>query len=132
MLGLLAILVAGVIDNSPATPAPQAKRPASRFVGHPHWVRQATIQDFFRAYPKIALRKKELGFVEIVCIAKPDGRLRDCVVASEAPKGMGFGKASLRMAPYYRLAKTTDAGEPVGGQPFTIPMRWRPYAPSSW
>ncbi|WP_122467237.1 energy transducer TonB [Brevundimonas lutea] len=61
-------------------------------------------------YPEPALRAGAAqGAVTLSCLAMPDGRLRDCVVESEFPPGVGFGAESLRAARRARVATSPDA-----------------------
>ena len=44
------------------------------------------------------------GEVRLRCGADADGRLHDCTVITESPRGRGFAEAALKLAPLYRLA----------------------------
>jgi hypothetical protein len=48
-------------------------------------------------YPARALRLKKTGKVVLSCVAEQGGRLQDCRVRFEYPKGLGFGDAALKM-----------------------------------
>ena len=48
-------------------------------------------------YPARALRTKKTGKVLLNCFMEQDGRLQDCRVRFEYPKGWGFGDAALKM-----------------------------------
>jgi hypothetical protein len=57
------------------------------------------------------------------CAIKEDGFLTDCTVVSEDPSGMGFGKATLELAPLlqYDLRKFP----PPPGRMVNIPVLFR-------
>ena len=49
------------------------------------------------------------GFAVVTCLARPDGRITDCVVETEFPADGGFGAAALRGARRGRL-ENMDGG----------------------
>ena len=49
-------------------------------------------------WPDRALRAGEAGSATIQCVALASGKLADCDLVQENPKGFGFGQAALRMA----------------------------------
>lgn len=64
------------------------------------WVSQAAPE-----YPEAAvLRDIPLATVRVACIVPPDGRLDECRILSEAPDGLGFGRAALVAARNSRVA----------------------------
>jgi TonB family protein len=56
------------------------------------------------------------GTVELECTVQPDGRVSDCIVRSETPRGMGFGAAALNAARRARLSPQNRAGVATGGK----------------
>lgn len=49
-------------------------------------------------WPDMALRAGEAGSATVQCVALASGKLTDCEVVQESPRGFGFGQAALRMA----------------------------------
>ena len=68
------------------------------------WVEKPTQADLARLAPPEALRTGVSGQVSLNCSVTTVGKLKACIVASESPRGMGFGDAALRAAPLFRLA----------------------------
>jgi hypothetical protein len=46
------------------------------------------------------------------------------VIKHEDPRGLGFGKATLQMAPLFRMKPKTVGGKPVAGAMVTIPVKF--------
>ena len=65
------------------------------------------------------------GRVVIRCIVNRHGGLDDCVVSEETPPGRGFGEASLRLVPRFRLNPETAEGASVEGATISIPITWQ-------
>ena len=61
------------------------------------WVGPAQSAKEASFYPARALRMKKTGKVLLNCFLEQDGRLNDCRVRFEYPKGLGFGDAALKM-----------------------------------
>jgi hypothetical protein len=64
------------------------------------------------------------GEAVISCHIQADGRMRDCAVAREAPLGLGFGEASLRLMPLFRVDMSKGPGLVAEGKMISIPIRW--------
>lgn len=60
--------------------------------------------DFRRLFPAHAERSNAQGMTVLCCVVREDRRL-NCAVAFEAPRGEGFGAASLTIAEHYRLSQ---------------------------
>jgi len=58
------------------------------------------------------------------CVVSAVGEVGDCKVGEEAPLGLGFGAAALRMAPLFRMKPQTIDGAPVGGSAVNIPFNF--------
>jgi hypothetical protein len=56
------------------------------------------------AYPASAIAADVSGEVEVRCVAKVTGELRDCAVAQETPTGYGFATAALSLASQMSVA----------------------------
>ncbi len=79
-------------------------------------------------YPEAAMRQEVTGSAQLDCAVGDKGVLSACVIAAEAPDGVGFGKAAELMArrQAIRLKPASDAEAPRVGErvrvsvPFTI------------
>lgn len=74
-------------------------------------------------YPDRAIASGQEGYVGTSCIALPDGRLRDCVIERETPRGFGFGVAFRRSLEGARL-RTPVAEDPSRGTVVWFGQRW--------
>lgn len=61
------------------------------------------------AFPAKAKAAGQSGAVDLSCTAARDGRLKDCAVIGEQPRGMGFGQAARQLARSMRVT-----GVPTG------------------
>jgi hypothetical protein len=59
------------------------------------------------------------------CKVTITGTLSDCETLEENPEGMGFGAATLRLAPKFQMPATTSNGKSVEGATVDIPIRFR-------
>jgi TonB family protein len=59
----------------------------------------------------------------ITCIVKTDGLLRDCKITKESPPGLGFGPATLLLAPTFLMKPALLDGRPVEAA-VTIPVNF--------
>jgi hypothetical protein len=71
--------------------------------GMADWTRQPTLSQVRAVFPAAAVAAQRDGVVELNCAVQPGGKLGDCQVAKEAPAGMGFAAAALKLAPDYRV-----------------------------
>jgi TonB family protein len=67
-------------------------------------------------YPAQAWKEGVEGRAVIRCAVTKQGALADCVVASEAPKGAGFGKAALKMSPLFKMNPAIRDGARVDSE----------------
>ncbi len=96
LLAALSLLQSAAPASGPAAnPAPAAEAPATPV-----------------ADVEVVAEARE-GRVELECTVRPDGRVSDCVVRSETPRGFGFGEAALNAA---RRARLSPGSVPVGGK----------------
>jgi TonB family protein len=95
-----------------------------RTVVDPDWSSKPTAVDLARLYPRKASDLGKEGMVAMRCRVGKTGALSACMIVSEAPKGIGFGKATLQMAPLFRMKPKTVSGKPVGGALVTIPVKF--------
>ncbi len=90
----------------------------------PHWIRRPSGNDVASLFPRAAIQKGLSGKATIVCRILVNGRLTACAVVEETPLGMGFGEATVRLAPLFQMAPTTADGKSVEGGTVRIPLVW--------
>ncbi|MBI5941908.1 MAG: energy transducer TonB [Caulobacterales bacterium] len=96
--------------------------------GGPRLRAKPSARDMAEAYPRDALRAEIQGRVVIACHLTAEGRLTACNVAEETPSGLGFGAATLKIAPLFRWAPTYGGGKSVEGD-VRFPVIWNPPSP---
>lgn len=95
---------------------------AGDVVTTPDWLRKPTEDEMKAQWPFEAARQGVGGRADIVCDIDIQGLLKDCVVVSETPAGMGFGKAALLLAPSFKMRPKRINGKPVEGGRVRIPV----------
>jgi TonB family protein len=101
-------------------------------VGKPGWLKRPTGSEMIRYYPADVMDRSISGQATIRCVVRLDTRIENCVVLDEAPWGMGFGEASIRMlTDTARFRPMTVEGKPVAGGQVTIPVRISSPTPSA-
>lgn len=113
--------------NAPVPPAPIAEPPRAAPttpIADPRWIRRPTPAQLARLRPDGA--KNTVGAAVLNCTVGPAGRLRDCRVLVENPRGAGFGDAALRASIYWRMAPETRSGQPTEGRSVRVPMAFVP------
>ena len=64
------------------------------------------------------------GRVVMNCLVGTDGRLTDCNVKSDEPKGYGFGEAAMALSADFQVGKWSDEGLPTIGGRVDVPIRY--------
>jgi protein TonB len=116
--------------NAPAADAPtplDGLTVTPRLIEKPTWLRKPTGDDLARNYPDNAARRYISGQAMIQCAVTAAGTLTDCKVLQEKPLNMGFGAASLRLAPNFLMSPKTPTGTSIEGAVVTIPIHWQIY-----
>lgn len=88
-------------------------------ITEPHWMRTPTADELMRAYPKAALRAGVEGHATMKCRVGDDDRPTNCVIIEETPPGVGFGQATLSLAPDFKADPMMKGGQVV------VPLRWK-------
>ncbi|HEX7948131.1 MAG TPA: TonB family protein, partial [Phenylobacterium sp.] len=90
----------------------------------PSWLRLPSGQDIARVFPERAQRQDVQGAATVLCTVSAEGTLVNCEVTAEAPGGMGFGGAAMKLTPLFKLKPQTRDGTPVVGGTVRIPIRF--------
>ncbi len=113
----------------PAQPAqagaPRRTLPVEGVITNPDWLAKPTGNDIARYYPRLATVVGVEGRATVHCLVTAAGALADCAVTSEAPKGMRFGEATLKLANVFRMRPMTVDGAPVSGGQINVPVRFQ-------
>jgi protein TonB len=89
------------------------------------WLARPSAADMLRNYPERAISGALGGDVLMNCKVAETLRLENCKVISETPVHVGFGRAALKLAPFYVIKPLTSSGESTVGSSVTVPVRFR-------
>jgi len=103
----IAVSLAGVLLLTPLAAA-SADTP-------PDWLVRPTPSQLQAVWPAAAYQRGVGGSATLQCKVSVQGALRDCVVMSEDPPGLGFGVAALALTPQLLMKPATRDGAPVEG-----------------
>ena len=109
-----------------AAPVPDndSDLPIESTITNPDWVRLPTGDEMSRYYPALPKGLSLSGSVRMTCAVNVSGSLYDCHIVSEAPAGLGFGQAALRMTPVFKMKPQTIDGAPVNGAKVLVPVHF--------
>jgi protein TonB len=96
----------------------QPTEPRAAIISPAHVRTEPSIEQMERAYPARALRRGVAGRVVLRCQVELDGRLSQCAVLSEEPRGYGFAEAAIRLAEQDTVGfpQLVDNAPAAGGQ----------------
>lgn len=98
--------------------------PTTPVISHPDWIRKPNFAQMQRVFPERAIRMGVSGKATLACIVSANGSVGGCEVVSEDPGEFGFGKAALKLQPYFRMKPAMVDGKPVDGAIVKIPVRF--------
>ena len=101
--------------------------PEPQFDTPPDWSLKPEGGSIVKFYPDEALDRTIGGKVVLGCVVRANGRAEDCTVKSEAPWGLGFGNAGVRMIQAKGLFKPAKLnGKAVDGARINVPIQFTP------
>lgn len=89
------------------------------------YAREPTNDELKSVFPAQALREGVTGRSTMTCVVLTNGRLGDCVSASEAPRGYRFGQAGVAAARFFRMNPRTENGQAVESR-VNLTINWMP------
>lgn len=111
--------------ETPSAPSGNVEAGA-RIVSRVPWIEAPTYDQVVAAYPKQAQEAKVGGHTTLDCRFTGQGRMTDCSVIVETPKGMGFGHAAKTLAADFLAPRADGAGASLKGASTQIAFTFDP------
>lgn len=121
---------AGRMIRIPIRWAPGGKAVPATKITKADWLEKPTGADLKRFYPPEAAKLNLEGTTTLTCRVAKDGRLTDCTASDIATFGVpdaireDFRKATLALAPQFRMRPQMIDGEPTAGGQIRIPIHF--------
>lgn len=85
------------------------------------WIYKPTLAETMRFWPPRSVRERIAGHVKLACLVPRPGKPERCWVLTEAPLGVGFGRAALALSRLFRLKPARRNDEPLD-LPVVVPV----------
>ena len=107
-----------------AAPVPVDPPRPPAVITRPRWASQPSAAQMERAFPRRALTDGIPGTASLNCLVSAAGTLSNCSVASETPRGQGFGRAASSLTPFFRMSPGTVDGQAIDGARVAFTVRF--------
>lgn len=91
---------------------------------NPIWTKRPDGGDLVALYPRQA--HGATGHVTARCLIDEKGRFAACGIVREAPQGVGFADATMKLATLFQMKLKDAQGRAVAGRMLYLPVVWRP------
>ena len=120
----LAALVLGIAASQIA---PEIRKRQRAPIFTAEWTSLPTEEDIAAVYPEKARNVAFEGDVEVDmrCYVDKAFGIKGCSVVRERPTGYGFGEATLKLAPKFRLDAKISWGESLVGYRMIVPVQFQ-------